>query len=132
MRSYLLFTNTSINESKILQFLTVVDVATNNYDVSIHHFLDDIPRRHAELAPLCHQSKDISTIGCVVHILAIDNGIASSPLALVHGNGVENSDCCSAFHEFVNHHQSRGFSHNISIGLEGQTYNGNGFAFETV
>ena len=48
----LFFSNPRIDEAHFLQFLTVIDVAAIDNDTAIHHLLDDIPRWHAELAPL--------------------------------------------------------------------------------
>jgi hypothetical protein len=60
---WLFLPNSCIDKSHFLQFLTVIDITSINNNVlalasvplgraAIHHFLDDIPRWHAELAPL--------------------------------------------------------------------------------
>ena len=49
---WLFLPNSCIDEAHFLQLLAVIDITSINNNVSIHHLLDDIPRWHAELAPL--------------------------------------------------------------------------------
>ena len=121
-----------IYKTIFFQFLAVVDVTAIDDDVATHDFLDDIPAGHAELAPLGHQGEDIGTVGGIVHVLAIGDGIANATLALVHGNGVEDSDGGTVLQQLVNHHQSRGFTHVVGLWLEGEAKDGNGLALKGI
>ena len=55
--SRLLFSDSCIYEALFFKFLTVIDITSVNDDIACHHLLDDIPRRHAELAPVSHHIK---------------------------------------------------------------------------
>ena len=55
--SRLLFSDSCIYEALFFKFLTVIDITSVNDDIACHHLLDDIPRRHAELAPVSHHGE---------------------------------------------------------------------------
>ena len=126
----LTLTDAGIDEAIVFEFLTVVDIAAINDDVAIHDLADDVPGGHTELTPLCHQCKDIGTIGSIVEVLTIGDGVTDAPATLIHGDGVEDTDGGTILEELVDDHQGGSFTHIVGLRLEGEANDGDGLTLE--
>ena len=125
----LFFSNPCIDKAHLFQLLSVIDIAAIDNDTAIHHLLDDIPRWHAELAPLGDEGEHISTVSGIVHVLAVGDGIADAALAFVHSDGIKDTDGGPVFQELVDDNQGRSLAHIVGLGLESKTDDGDGLSF---
>ena len=125
-----MFADAGVGEAEGFELLAVVDVTAVDDNMAGHDLLDDIPRGEAELAPLGHEGEDVGTISGIVHILTIDDAVAYTTLALIHGDGVEDAHGGAILQQAVDDYQGGSLAHVVGLGFEGESENGNGLALQ--
>ena len=97
-----------------------------------HGFLNDAPCGQTELLPFGQQQESVCVEDSVIHVAAINDLVTYATAALIHGDGIIDTDSTTGLDQLLNHHQGSGLTHVIRLWLERQAPHGDGLPLQAL